>query len=171
MGLNSDSEVVHANAIIDPSVSELVDASKLDKWQSNAALQFERMGYFVVDLDTTYSHEKKEGKLVFNKTVSLKEEVAIKKLSKKEEEANAARKAKQAADKAAKEARMKIEPKDLFRLSEAYKDKYSKFSDDTGLPTHDAAGTALTKSAIKKLAKERKKHAQALAKFKAAAAK
>merc|ERR1712232_383027 len=143
----------------------------MGKWQSNSALQFERMGYFVVDLDTTWSHEKKEGKLVFNRTVSLREEASIKKVSKKEEEANAARKAKQAADKAAKEARMKIEPKDLFRLAEEYKGKYSKFSDDTGLPTHDAAGTVLTKSAIKKLAKEQKKHAQALAKFKAAATK
>ncbi|CAJ1935873.1 unnamed protein product, partial [Cylindrotheca closterium] len=87
------------------------------------------------------------------------------------EETNAARKAKQAADKAAKEARMKIEPKDLFRLSEEYKGKYSKFDEKTGLPTHDAEGTALTKSATKKLAKEQKKHAQVLAKFNAAAAK
>mmetsp|Transcript_24643 Transcript_24643/g.60491 ORF Transcript_24643/g.60491 Transcript_24643/m.60491 type:complete len:695 (-) Transcript_24643:122-2206(-) len=169
--LNPESEIVYPNAIIDASVSELVDSAKLDKWQSNAALQFERMGYFVVDLDTTWSHEKKEGKLVFNRTVSLREEVAIKKLSKKEEEANAARKAKQAADKAAKEARMKIEPKDLFRLSEDYEGKYSKFAEDTGLPTHDAEGNALTKSALKKLKKEQKKHEQTLAKFKAAAAK
>jgi glutaminyl-tRNA synthetase len=149
----------------------LVDHRKVDKWQSNAAMQFERMGYFVVDLDTTYDHSTKKGKLVFNRTVSLKEEASIKKFSKKEEEVNAARKAKQAADKAAKEARVKIEPKDLFRLAEEYKGKYSKFAEDTGLPTHDAEGNALTKSAIKKLAKEQKKHTQTLAKFKASAAK
>jgi glutaminyl-tRNA synthetase len=169
--INPKSEAVYANAVIDPSVSKLVDHRKVDKWQSNAAMQFERMGYFVVDLDTTYDHSTKKGKLVFNRTVSLKEEASIKKFSKKEEEVNAARKAKQAADKAAKEARVKIEPKDLFRLAEEYKGKYSKFAEDTGLPTHDAEGNALTKSAIKKLAKEQKKHTQTLAKFKASAAK
>jgi glutaminyl-tRNA synthetase len=168
--INPKSETVHTNAFIDPSVSELVDYRKVDKWQSNAAMQFERMGYFVVDLDTTYDHSTKKGKLVFNCTVSLKEEASIKKLSKKEEEVNAARKAKQAADKAAKEARMKIEPNDLFRLAEEYKGMYTKFAEDTGLPTHDAEGTELTKSAIKKLAKDQKKHTQTLAKFKASAA-
>jgi glutaminyl-tRNA synthetase len=169
--LNPKSEVVHANAIIDPSVSELVDHKKLDKWESNTALQLERMGYFVVDLDTKYDHFTKKGLLVFNRTVSLKEEATIKKLSKKEEEFIAGRKAKQAADKAAKEARMKIEPKDLFRLAEEYKGKYTKFDDETGLPTHDGEGKELSKSAVKKLAKEKKKHAQVLAKFKAVVSK
>lgn len=169
--LNPKSEVVYANAIIDPSVSELVDYRKLDKWQSNPALQFERIGYFVVDMDTKYDATTKQGLLVFNRTVSLKEEASIKKLSKKEEEANAARKAKQQADKAAKEARMKIEPKDLFRLAEEYKGQYSKFDEKTGLPTHDAEGKEITKSQTKKLAKEQKKHAATLAKFKASQAK
>ena len=122
-------------------------------------------------MDTKYDATTKQGLLVFNRTVSLKEEASIKKLSKKEEEANAARKAKQQADKAAKEARMKIEPKDLFRLAEEYKGQYSKFDEKTGLPTHDAEGKEITKSQTKKLAKEQKKHAATLAKFKASQAK
>ncbi|CAM9646929.1 unnamed protein product [Heterosigma akashiwo] len=55
---------------------------------------------------------------------------------------------------AAKEARMRLAPEDLFR---AEVDKYSAF-DDQGLPTHDAAGQPLTKSTIKKLKKEQDKH-------------
>ncbi|XP_041367075.1 cysteine--tRNA ligase, cytoplasmic-like [Gigantopelta aegis] len=50
---------------------------------------------------------------------------------------------------AAKEAQKKIPPSEMFK-SET--DKYSKF-DDRGLPTHDAEGNELTKSALKKLTK------------------
>merc|ERR1712137_565012 len=96
--------------------------------KSNQALQFERMGYFVVDVDSTYESNGK-GRLVFNRTVTLKEEVFKKKISKREEEANAARKAKQEADEKAKEARAKIDPKDLFKLADEYKGKYSKFDE------------------------------------------
>ena len=60
---------------------------------------------------------------------------------------------------------MTIDPNDLFKLAPEYKDKYSKF-DDTGLPTHLANGTELTKSAKKKLEKERAKHAKKFAKNK-----
>ena len=41
--LNPQSKVVHAEAIVDPSVLEVCDAKDVDKWKSNAALQFERM--------------------------------------------------------------------------------------------------------------------------------
>ena len=160
--LNSQSEIVYKNAIVDPSVASVVDAKDVDEWTSNTAVQFERMGYFVVDLDTKFDSSTGKGALVFNRTVSLKEEVAKKSLSKKEEEALAERKAKQQADKLAKEARMKIKPEDFFKVDEAYKGVYSKY-DDKGIPTHLADGTELSKSAVKKLAKAQQKHAKVYA--------
>ena len=63
---------------------------------------------------------------------------------------------------------MKIAPEDLFRMAEEYKGKYSKFNDETGVPTHDIDGNELTKSAMKKLEKERQKHIKAQAKWKKA---
>ncbi|KAG7337942.1 glutamyl-tRNA synthetase [Nitzschia inconspicua] len=168
--LNPESEIVYENGFVDPSVKDLVDASFVDKWKSNQALQFERMGYFVVDLDTTFDSKTGQGRLVFNRTVTLKEEVFKKKatnvLSKQEEEANTARKLKQKADMEAKEARMKISPKELFQLADEYKGLYSKFDPETGLPTHEADGTELTKSAIKKLKKLQDKHEKELSKWK-----
>lgn len=166
--LNPESEIVHDNAIIDPSIVEVpgVDKSLVDQWKSNTVVQFERMGYFVVDIDTTFDVKSKEGKLVFNRTVSLKAEGPKAVKSAKELEANAARKAKNQRDLELKAARMKIEPNDLFRLAEEYKGKYSKFDEKTGVPTHDADGTELTKSAMKKLAKEKQKHEKALAAWK-----
>jgi glutaminyl-tRNA synthetase len=167
------SEIVFVNAIVDPSVASIVDYRTVDKWNNNTAFQFERMGYFVVDLDTTPQNNNDAGLLVFNRTVSLKEEVFKQKRSKQEEDINAARKAKQAADLAAKEVRMTIDPMDLFKVGDEYQGKYSQYDDTTGLPTHAAAdadgnSTALTKSAIKKLAKEQQKHVNALAKWKKA---
>eukprot|EP00529_Nitzschia_sp_RCC80_P015290 CAMPEP_0113484446 /NCGR_PEP_ID=MMETSP0014_2-20120614/23965_1 /TAXON_ID=2857 /ORGANISM="Nitzschia sp." /LENGTH=701 /DNA_ID=CAMNT_0000378047 /DNA_START=211 /DNA_END=2316 /DNA_ORIENTATION=+ /assembly_acc=CAM_ASM_000159 len=162
--INPGSEIVHTNAFVDPSVREVtsVDASCVDDWKSNAAFQFERMGYFVVDIDTTYKNETGDGELIFNRTVSLKEEVskkkALKSISKEEEAAIEARKLKQKADKEAKEARSKIHPKDLFQMADEYKGKYSKFDPETGIPTHLADGTELAKSAMKKLKKEQDKH-------------
>ncbi|KAF4756293.1 hypothetical protein FOZ63_003376, partial [Perkinsus olseni] len=44
----------------------------------------------------------------------------------------------------------KIRPQDMFKDQS---DKYSQF-DENGIPTHDAAGAKLTKSAFKKLHKE-----------------
>jgi len=165
--LNKNSEIVRENGFIDPSVRDLVDKKDVSTIKSNQALQFERMGYFVVDIDSTYDSATGTGKLVFNRTVTLKEEVSKKKasLTKREEEANEARKAKQRADLEAKEARMKIDPKDLFQQADEYKGKYSKFDETTGLPTHLADGTELTKSAIKKLKKEQDKHAKQLKKL------
>lgn len=57
--LNPHSLHVHS-AIIDPSV---VDLKPLDR------VQFERLGFYCVDLDT----DAATGKYVFNKTVGLKE--------------------------------------------------------------------------------------------------
>eukprot|EP00531_Pseudo-nitzschia_arenysensis_P009525 CAMPEP_0116132062 /NCGR_PEP_ID=MMETSP0329-20121206/9348_1 /TAXON_ID=697910 /ORGANISM="Pseudo-nitzschia arenysensis, Strain B593" /LENGTH=698 /DNA_ID=CAMNT_0003626553 /DNA_START=132 /DNA_END=2228 /DNA_ORIENTATION=+ len=162
--INPESEIIYKNAFVDPSVRSLVDKKDVSNIKSNQALQFERMGYFVVDVESTYESSG-AGRLIFNRTVTLKEEVFKKKVSKREEEANAARKAKQAADLAAKEARMKIDPKDLFKLADEYKGKYCKFDENTGVPTHDADGTELTKSAMKKLKKEQDKHAKQLKKM------
>jgi len=168
--INPKSEIIYKRGYIDPSVRDLVCCTKINKIQSNQALQFERMGYFVVDYDSTYNATTNTGKLIFNRTVTLKEEVFKKKatgISKREEDANVARKLKQKADLESKEARMKIDPKDLFQLADEYKGKYSKFDAATGLPTHSFDGTdevELTKSAIKKLKKEQDKHAKQLKK-------
>ena len=166
--LNPESEIVYKNAIIDPSIKEVhgVDKKDVDPWKSNTVVQFERMGYFVVDFDTTYDVKSGQGQLVFNRTVSLKAEAAKSGKSAKELAENAARKEKNRRELEAKEVRMKIEPNDLFRLADEYKGKYSKFDPETGIPTHDADGTELTKSAIKKLAKEKQKHIKALANWK-----
>jgi len=167
--LNGESEIVYPNAIIDSSVCEFVDRKYVDKWHSNRALQLERIGYFVVDEDTTFESEKCKtgngdaGVLVFNRTVSLKEETAKKQITAEEAEKNAARKLKTKADKEAKEIRMTIAPEDLFRSAPEYKGIYSKFGDD-GMPTHFTKDDEkLTKSALKKLAKIKQKHVKALA--------
>ena len=157
--LNPQSEIVYPNARVDPSVAEIADKNDVDEWTSNAAVQFERIGYFVIDLDTTFDSTSGQGKIVFNRTVGLKEEAGKKVLSKNEEQKLEDRKAKQAADKAAKQARMKIPPQLLFQQGEEYEGLYSKFEDETGLPTHMADGTELSKSQIKKLAAKQKKHA------------
>ena len=156
--LNPESEIVYPNGLVDPSVKAFVDGKKADKWHSNAALQFERMGYFVVDYETTYDPETGKGKLVFNRTVSLKEELAKKKMSAAEEAKALERAEKTKRDMEAKKTRMYIEPKDFFKMAEEFQGKYSKFNEETGVPTHDAEGTELTKSAIKKLQKELVKH-------------
>lgn len=155
--LNPESEIVYENALVDPSISEAVDYRSIDKWSSNVVVQFERFGYFVVDYDTTYDTEKNEGLLVFNRSVSLKEESFKKKLTAEEEAKLAARKAQQEKDLASKEKRMTIDPKDFFREADEYKGKFSKY-DDEGIPTHDAEGNELTKSMNKKLVKELQKH-------------
>lgn len=60
------------------------------------------------------------------------------------------KKQQQEAEKALKEAQDRIPPWELFKNET---DKYSKF-DDKGIPTHDAEGKELTKSALKKLTKQ-----------------
>jgi len=157
--LNPDSEVVYPNAMIDPSVTSLVDRKDPDKWKSNQALQFERLGYFVLDIDTTFDYAAKKRKLVFNRTVSLKEDKAVVKKDSAESEQKRKQAEQQRNTAATKEKLMAIDLKDFFRLAPEYEGKYGKF-DDTGLPTHLADGTELTQSAKKKLAKKRDKFAK-----------
>ena len=163
--LNPKSEIIYSNAIIDPSVREVVDVKNVDKWKSNQAFQFERFGYFAVDIDTTFDSTKNEGNLVFNRTVSLKEEREKKELTDEQEAENLRRRQKQQADKEAKAFRMTISAEDLFKVAPEYKGKYSKYNDE-GIPTHLSDGTELSKSAMKKLAKEQNKHKKVLANHK-----
>ncbi len=158
--LNPESEVVYPNAIVDSSIGEFCDAKYVDQWKSNAAFQLERFGYFVVDIDTTFNFETRQGKIVLNRTVSLKEEEFKKKVSADEQAALDARRLEQRRQLEAKEARMKIHPKDLFREAPEYIGKYSQY-DSEGIPTHDASGLELTKSAMKNLKKEQVKHSKA----------
>ena len=158
--LNATSEITYPDAILDPSIMDVVSVKDIDKWKSNTALQFERMGYFCVDTDST------EEKLVFNRTVSLKEEVFKKELTAEEEAAIEARRAKAKADLESKDKRMLIDPKNFFQEAEEHKGKYSQFNPDTGVPTHLADGTALTKSGMKKLDKEKAKHTKKVLQYK-----
>lgn len=162
--LHPKSEIVYPNAIVDPSVGEIVDLKHVNKWVSNKAFQFERFGYFVVDFDTKYDSVKKEGSLVFNRTVTLKEEKAKKELTDEQEAENLKRRLKQKADMESKELKMKIAAVDFFKLAPEFKGKYSKYNDE-GIPTHLTNGTELTKSAMKKLVKDQNKHKKALANY------
>lgn len=164
--LNRESEIVYTNAMVDPSIKEIVDASKVDKWQSNVAVQFERLGYFVVDYETTYNPITDTGKIVFNRTVSLKEEMFKKTLTEAEKEAVAKRSANSQNAVAAKEARMQIEPINFFREADEFKGKFKTYDEITGIPTHDADGMELTKTMMKKLDKEQQKHEKQLMKWK-----
>jgi glutaminyl-tRNA synthetase len=163
--LNPTSEIVYKNALVDPSVADVIDPATIDKWTSTVGLQFERFGYFCVDIDTTFDPATKQGDLVFNRTVSLKEEVFKKKLSAEEEAAIEARRAQAKQGLQDKEKRMQIEPADLFRLGEEYAGKFSQYNAE-GVPTHDADGAEVTKSMMKKLAKEQQKHAKQVASWK-----
>jgi glutaminyl-tRNA synthetase len=163
--LNPGSEVVYENAIIDPSVKLFVDGKQVDKWKSGVSLQFERLGYFVVDYETTFDPDTGSGKLVFNRTVSLKEDPVKKKLSDDEMAALEAKKAAARNAVAEKEQRMQIDPLRFFQLAPEYQGKFSTFDPATGFPTHDAEGNELTKSALKKLAKDKEKHVKQLAKW------
>jgi glutaminyl-tRNA synthetase len=163
--LNPNSEVVHPNAMIDPSVLDLVDKKDVDKWKSNQALQFERLGYFVVDTDSTFESATQSGKLVFNRTVSLKEDKAVKQVTAAELKEKERRAEQQKKDAAARDVLMTIDPADLFKLAPEYVGKFSQY-DETGLPTHNADGSEVTKSGRKKLEKERLKHVKKFAKGK-----
>jgi tRNA synthetases class I (E and Q), anti-codon binding domain len=164
--LNPHSEIVYSNAMIDPSVKDVVDATKIDKWESNIVVQFERLGYFVVDHDTTYDPTSDTGLMVFNRTVSLKEEVFKKVLTDAEKAAVADRVARAQNSVAAKDVRMLIDPINLFREAEEYVGKFSQYHTETGIPTHDMDGTELTKTMMKKLDKEKQKHVKQIMKWK-----
>jgi glutaminyl-tRNA synthetase len=156
--LNPTSEIVYASAKVDPSIKDLADGAKVNKWVSGTPLQIERFGYFVVDHETTFNPATGEGAIVLNRTVSLKEEVFKKQVTVEEQAAMADRAAKTKNALAAKEARMKIDPINFFREAEEFQGLYSQFDAESGIPTHDADGVALTKSAVKKLTKEKQKH-------------
>lgn len=131
--LNLESEVVMATARVDPSIANW-------KPQAEMHFQFERVGFFVVDKDST------PDRLVFNLTVNLKDS--------KPKAAGAgpgkSRKEEQVKQMAEKLARMNVSPLDMFK---AQPELYSLF-DEEGMPTHDAAGEAVTKSMYKKLRKD-----------------
>lgn len=160
--LNPSSEVLHTDSIVDPSVMETI--KNVDRWNSNAAFQFERQGYFVVDTDTTFNSLDKTGKLVFNRTVSLKEEVFKKEITEEEARVIEERREKSKRDKLAKETRMLIDPIDFFRKAPEFEGKYSQYNDE-GVPTHAADGKELTKSALKKLTKDKAKHVKQFTNF------
>ena len=48
--LNPKSEIVYQKAIVDPSVVDICDSKLVDKWKSNAALQFERNVSYIFHL-------------------------------------------------------------------------------------------------------------------------
>merc|ERR1712232_577817 len=143
---------------------------------SGNSFQFERLGYFVVDTDTTYNSATGKGKIIFNRTVGLREDEGKKTVSNKAEsaavkaaqEAEAkkldARREEQRRQKEAKAARMKILPENLFKEAKEYYGKYSTFDEKSGLPILDADGKELSKSTLKKLMKEQKKHEMMLKK-------
>ena len=133
--MNPESEIVNAKALVDSSISRLAPLVPFE-----TIVQFERLGFFVVDKDTT------EDTLVFNLTVSLKD-------SKPKVEGsvgNRSRKDEQAKQLAEKMAKMSIAPEEMFK---SQTDLYSAFDAD-GVPTHDKEGKELSKSAYKKLKKE-----------------
>ena len=155
--INEESEVICKNALVDESVVGLAVAGS--KWESNLVFQFERVGYFVVDNDTT------KGNIVFNQTVGLKEDSAKGKGGgeKKVDAAAQAKKDAQNEIKRKREERNKLTEAEFFMKAEEFAGKFSKY-DDTGFPTHTADGEALTKSAGKKLKKELDKHKKARSK-------
>ncbi|OQR96842.1 glutaminyl-tRNA synthetase [Achlya hypogyna] len=117
------SEKVYSSALVAASAAS---AQPLD------ALQFERIGYFVVDQDSTAERK------VFNQIVALKDATAP----------TVSRKEEQMRQLAEKQAKMSLKPQDMFKTA-----AYSAW-DAEGIPTHDAAGTTITKSAMKKLQKD-----------------
>ena len=179
--LNPKSEVVKADALIDGSILAICDKSNIDRWKSNTSFQFERLGYFVLDSDTTYDHASSSGGVVFNSVVSLREDVARVVVvvdapeagsggataataaaaaapdPKSKEGAAAAQRAKAAE----REALLKIPAKEFFRQADEFKGKFSKY-DEEGFPTHDAEGVEITKSGKKKLTKDLEKHVKML---------
>jgi glutaminyl-tRNA synthetase len=132
---------VYPKARVDPESF----ARNLPSPTSGHAVQFERIGYFVRDKDST------DQRTVLNQVVPLRESSAA--VVQSDNDANATRRDAQAAQLAAKKEKMKIAPQEMFRLQP---ELYGQF-DAEGLPTHDAAGVALTKSAMKKLKKDQDK--------------
>eukprot|EP01060_Flectonema_neradi_P019661 TRINITY_DN2691_c0_g1_i6.p1 TRINITY_DN2691_c0_g1~~TRINITY_DN2691_c0_g1_i6.p1 ORF type:complete len:751 (+),score=193.89 TRINITY_DN2691_c0_g1_i6:47-2299(+) len=110
------------------------------------SFQFERLGYFVVDKNSTPDN------IVFNRTITLR-------ASGPEKDTGRSRKAEQEEQMRLKKLLEDLPASEMFKIQ---KDKYSKFDAD-GIPTHDAKGTELSKGAIKKLKKEAEKQTKKLA--------
>ncbi|DAZ92726.1 TPA: hypothetical protein N0F65_012509 [Lagenidium giganteum] len=136
------SETVYRQARIDPE-SYAKNLPAVDA----GSVQFERMGYFVLDKDSTNKRK------VLNQVVPLREASSLAGQDEDKAKTNESRKDAQAQQLALKLEKMKISPQDLFK---SQTDLYSQF-DAEGLPTHDAAGVALTKNQVKKLKKEQDK--------------
>eukprot|EP00612_Vaucheria_litorea_P003277 CAMPEP_0171468966 /NCGR_PEP_ID=MMETSP0945-20130129/10963_1 /TAXON_ID=109269 /ORGANISM="Vaucheria litorea, Strain CCMP2940" /LENGTH=567 /DNA_ID=CAMNT_0011997939 /DNA_START=70 /DNA_END=1770 /DNA_ORIENTATION=+ len=143
--INAESEVIMPNAVVDDSVRDSKPGN---------AYQFERIGFFVVDNDSS------KNKMIFNRTVMLREGSGKEKNAPNNASADASncsdrrsRKKEQMAQAALKEKMQKIPPGDMFRKGPDA-DKYSAFDKD-GIPTHLASNNEpLSKSTFKKLKKE-----------------
>ncbi|KAF1323224.1 Glutamine-trna ligase, partial [Globisporangium splendens] len=137
------SEVVYKNARMDPE-------SYAKNLKDGEAVQFERLGYFVTDKDSTSKRK------VLNQIIPLREASSLAQSDDKAKVDGAvsnSRKDAQAAQLALKLEKMKTSPLEMFK---SQVDLYSQF-DAEGLPTHDAAGVPLTKSQVKKLKKDQDK--------------
>lgn len=138
-----NSEVVYKNALVDP------ESYAKSLCIGGPIVQFERMGYFVSDQDSTPKRQ------VWNQVVALRESSAVTNEDGKPtaSDANNSRKDTQMQQLALKLEKMKISPQEMFKRQP---ELYSQF-DSEGLPTHDASGAPLTKSQQKKLKKEQDK--------------
>ena len=150
--LNRESEVVLPGALVDPSVLGGLGGSSNPAAETH--FQFERLGVFVVDKD---SEAAAGGKLVFNRTVPLKQSKAKPKEASAEEEAKLRkRKEEQAKQMAAKAGKANLNPKEMFKVPGDTLEKYSAW-DDLGIPTHFADKEPIPKNQIKKLKKDYEK--------------
>lgn len=154
--LNPHSEVVMSEAKVDPSIWQTLYPVGAAEFADEHHVQFERIGFFVVDRDTNV-HTKS---LVLNLTVNLKDSKPASSANATEgggdSSNNKSRKEEQARLLAEKKARMNIPAEEFFRRQT---DLYSAW-DEEGVPTHDAAGEKLSKSAYKKLKKDWEKQKQ-----------
>ena len=66
--LNPTSLVTHANALVEPALAAA--ATPLPRTAARPTFQFQRLGYFCVDTDSTAASP------VFNRVVALKEDKA-----------------------------------------------------------------------------------------------
>lgn len=139
---------VNPNSLVEPKEPKLEES--LAKAKPMERFQFERNGFFCVD---KYS----KGQPIFNRIIGLVES-GLKKAE--GDSASRSRKEEQAKQAADKEAKSKIDPKEMFK---SQTDLYSKFDDD-GIPTHDAQGEPIAKSKYKKLKQEWDKQAKLFAK-------
>lgn len=170
--LNPDSEVVLSNARVDPSIF-------LWNPTEEKSFQFERIGFFTVDKDSslpaaykapespslatgtsqdftveqldTVTASAKDAKLVLNLTVALASSKP-KGSAAKAAGPNRSRKEEQMAAAAEKERMKSIPPQEMFKVG-ANEGLYKEYDAD-GIPTVLENGEPVTKSAGKKLKKE-----------------